>query len=139
MDSLFFDLGLVIVAAALIGVVSYFLKQPLILAYIVAGILIVGFFYITLGRVERDLVSGEENLLDESKKRETLQQQHIADIEGKQRELEKAKSGEIETVIAAFPDLYGRLMGKRITTEFFLDEIGYGAALGEPMVGGQGL
>ena len=40
MDSLFFDLGLVIVAAALIGVVSYFLKQPLILAYIVAGVLI---------------------------------------------------------------------------------------------------
>lgn len=40
MESLFFDLGLVIVAAAVIGVISYFLKQPLILAYIVAGILI---------------------------------------------------------------------------------------------------
>lgn len=40
MESLFFDLGLVIIAAALIGVVSYFFKQPLILAYITAGILI---------------------------------------------------------------------------------------------------
>ncbi|MFC1732936.1 cation:proton antiporter [candidate division KSB1 bacterium] len=40
MESLFFDLGLVIVAAALIGVISYFLKQPLILAYIAAGVLI---------------------------------------------------------------------------------------------------
>ncbi len=36
---------------------------------------------------------------------------------------EKARTGEIETVIAAFPDLYGRLFGKRITTEFFLDQI----------------
>lgn len=31
------------------------------------------------------------------------------------------ESGEIETVIAAFPDLYGRLMGKRITGEYFLE------------------
>ncbi|NOX60793.1 MAG: glutamine synthetase [Chloroflexi bacterium] len=30
-------------------------------------------------------------------------------------------SGEIETVVAAFPDLYGRLMGKRITGKFFID------------------
>lgn len=36
---------------------------------------------------------------------------------------EKARTGEIETVIAAFPDLYGRLFGKRITTDFFLDQI----------------
>ncbi len=40
MHGLFFDLGLVIVSASLVGVISYFLKQPLILAYIVAGILI---------------------------------------------------------------------------------------------------
>jgi Kef-type K+ transport system membrane component KefB len=40
MDSLFFELGLVIISAALVGVVSYYLKQPLILAYIAAGILI---------------------------------------------------------------------------------------------------
>ncbi len=40
MESLFFELGLVIISAALVGVVSYFLKQPLILGYIVAGILI---------------------------------------------------------------------------------------------------
>lgn len=32
-------------------------------------------------------------------------------------------SGEIETVLAVFPDLYGRLVGKRITGRFFLDEI----------------
>jgi len=40
MDTLFFELGLVIISAALVGVVSYYLKQPLILAYIAAGILI---------------------------------------------------------------------------------------------------
>jgi glutamine synthetase len=31
------------------------------------------------------------------------------------------ESGEIETVLTVFPDLYGRLVGKRITGEFFLD------------------
>jgi glutamine synthetase len=31
--------------------------------------------------------------------------------------------GEIETVLAVFPDLYGRLMGKRITGSFFLVEV----------------
>jgi glutamine synthetase len=36
---------------------------------------------------------------------------------------EKASAGEIETVIAAFPDLYGRLLGKRITVQFFLEQI----------------
>ncbi len=30
--------------------------------------------------------------------------------------------GEVETVIVAFPDLYGRLMGKRFDAEFFLEE-----------------
>ena len=40
MDTLFFELGLVIISAALVGVVSYYLKQPLILAYIAAGVLI---------------------------------------------------------------------------------------------------
>lgn len=40
MESLFFELGLVIISAALIGTISYFLKQPLILAYIAAGVLI---------------------------------------------------------------------------------------------------
>ena len=35
----------------------------------------------------------------------------------------KIESGEIETVITAFPDLYGRLMGKRILGRFFLEEI----------------
>ena len=31
--------------------------------------------------------------------------------------------GEIETVLAVFPDMYGRLMGKRITGSFFVDEV----------------
>ena len=31
--------------------------------------------------------------------------------------------GEIETVLTVFPDLYGRLMGKRITGSFFLEEV----------------
>lgn len=34
---------------------------------------------------------------------------------------DKVAAGEVETVITAFPDLYGRLMGKRITGEFFLE------------------
>jgi glutamine synthetase len=35
----------------------------------------------------------------------------------------KAASGEIDTVLAVFPDLYGRLMGKRIAIEFFLEQV----------------
>ena len=31
--------------------------------------------------------------------------------------------GEIETVLSVFPDMYGRLMGKRITGHFFLEEV----------------
>ena len=42
-------------------------------------------------------------------------------------ELERAVAeGEIETVVTAFPDLYGRLVGKRITGAFFLDAIARG-------------
>lgn len=33
------------------------------------------------------------------------------------------KSGAIETVVTVFPDLYGRLMGKRITGDFFLSNL----------------
>jgi len=33
------------------------------------------------------------------------------------------ESGEIDTVVTAFPDMYGRLVGKRITGHFFLSEI----------------
>ncbi len=40
MDNLFFELGLVIISSAVIGVLGYLLKQPLILAYIAAGVLI---------------------------------------------------------------------------------------------------
>lgn len=35
----------------------------------------------------------------------------------------KIKSGEIDTVIVAFPDVFGRLLGKRCTGEFFLDSV----------------
>lgn len=39
-------------------------------------------------------------------------------------ELEKkTASGDIKTVIAAFPDIYGRLFGKRINAEFFIDSV----------------
>jgi glutamine synthetase len=34
--------------------------------------------------------------------------------------------GEVETVLAVFPDLYGRLMGKRINGSYFLDEVADG-------------
>lgn len=36
------------------------------------------------------------------------------------------ESGEVETVLAVFPDLYGRLMGKRILGPYFLEEIADG-------------
>ncbi len=43
-------------------------------------------------------------------------------------ELEEAiESGQIETVMTVFPDLYGRLMGKRMVGRFFMDEIASGA------------
>ena len=35
----------------------------------------------------------------------------------------KVTAGEIETIVTVFPDLYGRLMGKRITAEFFLESV----------------
>ena len=36
---------------------------------------------------------------------------------------QRARRGEIETVIAAFTDHYGRLLGKRFSTAFFLDDV----------------
>lgn len=39
---------------------------------------------------------------------------------------ELIKTGEVETVLAVFPDLYGRLMGKRIMGHYFLDEVADG-------------
>ena len=36
--------------------------------------------------------------------------------------LELIRTGEIETVVTVFPDMYGRLVGKRITGPFFADE-----------------
>lgn len=40
---------------------------------------------------------------------------------GELREL--VQRGEVDTVLTVFPDLYGRLVGKRITGRFFCDEI----------------
>jgi glutamine synthetase len=37
-----------------------------------------------------------------------------------------AKAGEIDTVLVVFPDLQGRLMGKRLAARFFLDEVARG-------------
>lgn len=36
---------------------------------------------------------------------------------------EEVEAGRIDTVVTALPDLYGRLVGKRITGRFFLDEV----------------
>jgi glutamine synthetase len=36
----------------------------------------------------------------------------------------RVEGGEIETVIVAFPDLYGRLLGKRLDARFFLESAG---------------
>src|SRR5262245_9914486 len=33
------------------------------------------------------------------------------------------RKGEIDTVLAVFPDMAGRLMGKRVTGNFFVDEV----------------
>jgi len=35
----------------------------------------------------------------------------------------RIESGEIDSVITMFPDLYGRLVGKRIVGRFFIDEV----------------
>jgi glutamine synthetase len=37
-----------------------------------------------------------------------------------------ADQGEIETVLSVFPDMYGRLMGKRFTAAYFLEEVAVG-------------
>jgi glutamine synthetase len=34
------------------------------------------------------------------------------------------RGGEIDTVLVTFPDLFGRLMGKRLTARFFLEQVG---------------
>lgn len=36
---------------------------------------------------------------------------------------QKVESGEVETVVTVFTDLYGRFMGKRVTGEFFIEQI----------------
>jgi glutamine synthetase len=39
---------------------------------------------------------------------------------------EAVAKGEIDTVLTVFPDMYGRLMGKRMTGHFFLDHVASG-------------
>ena len=39
---------------------------------------------------------------------------------------EKVESDEVETIVTVFPDLYGRLMGKRIVGEYFLEQVANG-------------
>ena len=34
----------------------------------------------------------------------------------------RADAGEIDTVLAVFPDIYGRLMGKRFDADYFLSQ-----------------
>src|SRR5215210_2438102 len=36
---------------------------------------------------------------------------------------QKVESGEIETVVTVFTDLYGRLLGKRVAAVFFLEQV----------------
>ncbi|HWP60394.1 MAG TPA: glutamine synthetase family protein [Candidatus Acidoferrales bacterium] len=38
---------------------------------------------------------------------------------------EAVERGEIETVLTVFPDMYGRLMGKRVTGRFFVDHVAH--------------
>jgi glutamine synthetase len=43
------------------------------------------------------------------------------------RDLERlAERGEVDTVLVVFPDLYGRFMGKRVPTGFFLEQVAEG-------------
>ena len=35
----------------------------------------------------------------------------------------RVQAGEVDTVLVVFPDLQGRLMGKRLTAPFFLNEV----------------
>ncbi len=42
----------------------------------------------------------------------------------------KINRGEIDTVIVAFPDVFGRLVGKRFTGKFFLDQVAKGGTHG---------
>lgn len=36
---------------------------------------------------------------------------------------QQAAGGQVDTIVVVFPDLYGRLLGKRVTAEFFLTEV----------------
>ena len=45
---------------------------------------------------------------------------------------QQIESGEIETVITAIPDLYGRLMGKHIVGRFFLVKLFLAAQIMNP-------
>src|SRR5215210_5176364 len=42
----------------------------------------------------------------------------------------KVASGEIDTVLVVFPDVFGRLVGKRVTARHFLDHVAEGGTHG---------
>jgi len=42
----------------------------------------------------------------------------------------RVATGEIDTVVTVFPDVFGRLVGKRFTGRFFLDHVADGATHG---------
>src|SRR5579885_165015 len=42
----------------------------------------------------------------------------------------KIESGEIDTVVVVFPDVFGRLVGKRFTGKFFLESVAAGGTHG---------
>ena len=42
----------------------------------------------------------------------------------------KIKSGEVDTVLVVFPDVFGRLVGKRLTAHYFLDHVAEGGTHG---------
>ncbi len=46
-----------------------------------------------------------------------------ADAPGPRQVIELIEAGKIQTVIGAFPDSFGRLLGKRFDTRFFLDDV----------------
>jgi glutamine synthetase len=50
----------------------------------------------------------------------TTRPRGLLDLDTLAREVE---AGQIDTIVTAFPDLYGRLVGKRITGSFFLEEV----------------
>jgi glutamine synthetase len=47
----------------------------------------------------------------------------LVGVSGRRQMIELVEAGKIQTVIGAFPDSFGRLLGKRFDARFFLDDI----------------